>query len=132
MLDSKFRDLANARLQTAKDCLVQASALLDIGQHKGVANRAYYAIFHAMRAVLALDGFDTKKHSGIIAKFRESYIKTNRFDARISEIIATLFRVRSASDYDDFYILSKQDAIEQLESAKFMLAEIDSFISTKH
>ena len=109
LLDSELRDLANARLQNAKDCLLQANALLDVGQYKGVANRAYFAIFHAMRAVLALDKFDTKKHSGIIAKFRESYIKTNRFDAEISEIISTLFRMRSASDYDDFYLLSKEE-----------------------
>ncbi|MCL5981585.1 MAG: HEPN domain-containing protein [Firmicutes bacterium] len=79
MPDSELRDLANARLQNAKDCLVQANALLDVGQYKGVANRAYFAIFHAMRAVLALDKFDTKKHSGMIAKFRDwSWRKAGR------------------------------------------------------
>ena len=128
LLDSELSDLANARLLNAKDCLLQANALLNVEQYKGVANRAYYAVFHAMRAALALEGFDSKKHSGIIAKFREAYIKTNLFNVEIFEIISTLFRVRSASDYDDFYILSKEEAIKQLESAKMMVVEIESFI----
>jgi hypothetical protein len=34
------------------------------------ANRSYYCIFNAMRAVLSLDRFDSKKHSGIIDAFR--------------------------------------------------------------
>ena len=43
---------------------------------KGAANRSYYAIFHAMRAVLALDGIDMKRHSGVMSEFRRLYIKT--------------------------------------------------------
>jgi len=40
-------------------------------------NRAYYSIFHAMRAVLALEQKDFKKHSAVIAQFTQSYLKTN-------------------------------------------------------
>jgi uncharacterized protein (UPF0332 family) len=32
-----------------------------------------------MRAVQALDGFDSKKHSGVISAFRKDYIKTGIF-----------------------------------------------------
>ena len=39
-------------------------------------HRSYYAIFHAMRAVLALDGIDMKRHSGVMSEFRRLYIKT--------------------------------------------------------
>lgn len=43
------------------------------------ANRSYYAIFHAARVVLALDGQDYKKHSGVISNFQKNYIKTGIF-----------------------------------------------------
>ena len=43
--------------------------------YRSAANRAYYAIFHAMRAVLALDGVDMKHHSGIISEFRKGISK---------------------------------------------------------
>ena len=73
--DEDLINLSKARISHAEDCLREARLLLDGDEYKGAANRSYYAAFHAMRAVLILDEFDSKKHSGIIAKFREKYLK---------------------------------------------------------
>ena len=70
-------------------------------------NRAYYSVFHSMRAVLALDEVDFKKHSGVIAYFRENYIKTKIFDRSCSDIISSTCLIRNKSDYYDFYIAEK-------------------------
>jgi uncharacterized protein (UPF0332 family) len=53
----------------AKECLEVAEREKEAGAFKTSANRSYYCIFHSMRAVLALDSFDSNKHSGIIAAF---------------------------------------------------------------
>ena len=62
-----------------------------------------------MRAVLALDGFDSKKHSGIIAEFRKNYLKTEILPKELSPMIDGLVETRQGSDYDDFYIISKEE-----------------------
>ena len=67
MLSKETIDLSKARLENAKERLAFAEKILEIGDYKTVANRSYYAIFNAMRAVLALENFDTKKHSGVVA-----------------------------------------------------------------
>lgn len=85
-----------------------------------------------MRAILILDDFDSKKHSGIIAKFRENYLKTEIFNKEISEYISSLFRVRTASDYDDFFIVSKEDSVSQLEKAEKIVSQIKSYLKTKY
>ena len=59
--------LSKLRLDQAKQCLVSANALLQINDLRGAVNRAYYAIFHAMRSVLILEGKDFAKHSGVIS-----------------------------------------------------------------
>lgn len=128
MLESDLKNLSNARLLHAKDCLKEAEILMSAGEYKGTANRAYYAAFHSLRAVLILDNFDSKKHSGIISKFRELYLKNGLFDKQMSDAISSLFRVRSASDYDDFYVVSKQDAIEQYEYAKNIISVIEQYL----
>ncbi len=64
--------LSQVRLDTAKSCLRDAEILIDTESFKSSANRSYYTIFHAMRAVLVFDGFDSKKHSGIISEFRKN------------------------------------------------------------
>ncbi len=38
------------------------------------------AIFHAVRALLALDKFDSQKHSGIISYFNQKFIKTGKIE----------------------------------------------------
>lgn len=48
--------------------------MYEAGRYKNALNRAYYSIFHAMRAVNALDGFDISKHSGVIAHFNQNYV----------------------------------------------------------
>lgn len=123
--------LSEARFDHAKECLDAAKSLLASSNYKSAANRSYYAIFHAMRAVLAFDGIDMKHHSGVISEFRKLYIKTNIFDIKLSQIISVLFDIRTESDYDDFFIISKSEVQEQIENAEYFLTEIELFLLTK-
>lgn len=91
MLNEDLLNLSKSRLLHAYDCLKEAEILLNADEYRGTANRAYYAAFHALRAVLILDNFDSKKHSGIIAKFRELYLKTELFDKEMSNEISSSF-----------------------------------------
>ena len=61
--------LSEASFDHAKECLDAAKSLLASSNYKSAANRSYYAIFHAMRAVLAFDGIDMKHHSGVFLNF---------------------------------------------------------------
>jgi len=73
-------------------------------------NRSYYAMFHATRALLAIDSFDSKKHSSIIGYFNQYYIANSKIDSSYYQMIANAFRVRNKTDYDDFYLASKDEA----------------------
>lgn len=53
--------LVKYRLEQSKENLEEAEALFNINKFKGANNRAYYAIFHAIKAVLALEQTDFKK-----------------------------------------------------------------------
>ena len=121
MRDEDKRALSRVRLDRAEECLKEAQSLYDAESYKGAANRLYYSIFHAMRAVLALDGVDMKHHSGVISEFRRRYIKTGKLDVKLSQIISRLSEMRTGSDYDDFYILSKKSIVEQFENAQFFI-----------
>lgn len=123
--------LSYVRMEHAKECLEAAENLIGCFNYKSAANRSYYAIFHAMRAVLAFDEIDMKHHSGVISEFRRLYVKTGIFGAEMSEIISLLFNVRTDSDYDDFYVVSKEETIEQFENAKYFLNVIEKYLKTK-
>ncbi len=84
-----------------------------------------------MRAVLALDGVDMKHHSGIITEFRKRYIKTGIFERRLSEIIQIQSESRTSSDYDDFFVISREETAEQVESAEFFVETVSEWLKTK-
>ena len=72
--------LSAHRFGRAKEELQTAELLLKNANFRSSINRSYYSIFHAIRAVNALDGFDSSKHSGVIAHFNQEYVKTGVFE----------------------------------------------------
>ena len=128
MTSEERRDLSAVRLDLALNCLNTAKVNRDIGDYRAAANRSYYAIFHAMRAVLALDEVDMSKHSGIMAEFRKRYLKTEILDRKLSATISQAFEVRNASDYDDFYIVSREDVDLQIDKAIQFIITIGEYL----
>lgn len=127
-MESSLKELAGYRMERAKEMLSAAEGNLNIEQYKTSLNRSYYAIFHAMRAANIMKGFDSSKHSGVIAFFNKEYIKEGILDKNLSTIIKKSSFLREKSDYDDFFIASKKDAIEQLENAKIFLNAIEAYL----
>ena len=125
------KELSKARAARAGECLNSAKILFAADDYKGAANRSYYAAFHAMRAVLALDGIDMKHHSGIMSEFRRLYIKSGILDKSLSPIITVLFDIRQESDYDDFFVISRSEALEQIANAEVFLNEIGKYLTAK-
>ena len=120
--------LAKNRLDRAKETYLTAYENLENQRFLDANNRAYYSIFHSMRAILALDGVDFKKHTGVISYFRENYIKTGVFEDQLSDIITKASIIRGKSDYEDFYLATKEEAEEQAFNAKLFFEAIEEYI----
>lgn len=102
-MEGSMKELSKYRITKAEEVLADATFLLEQKSYASSVNRSYYAIFHALRAVTALDGFDSGKHSGIIAYINRMYVKEGIFPKELSKILDTAFRLREKADYDDFY-----------------------------
>ncbi len=124
-------ELSRYRLDKAKEDLNTAIENLAHKHLSGSINRSYYCIFHAMRAILALDGFDSKKHSGVIAYFRQNYIKTNIFDKIYSEIIGMAFEIRNKNDYDDFVVIDIEEVNRQVDNARLFLEVVEHYLENR-
>jgi len=122
--------LAARRLEKARETLKAAELTLVHELYDDSANRSYYAVFHAVRALLALEGADYKRHSGVIAHFQREYVKTGKFDKKYSEIVVSSFTARQNSDYGDFFPISREEAETQLAEAKDFVHAVDRYVGT--
>ena len=128
-MDPKLRELSSCRLQKAKQNLEVVETLIREGYYNFAVNRSYYAAFDAMRAVNALDCFDSSKHSGVIAHFNQFYVKTGKFPADTSTIIKKASTLREKSDYEDFFEASETEAVDTFLLVKQFLAEVEQYLS---
>ena len=130
-MDEERKALILYRLDKSKECIETAELVLEHDHYADCANRSYYAIFHAVRALLAIEGVDRKKHSAVIAYFQENYVKTGIFDKSYSKIIQQAFNIRQISDYQDFFVFSYDDVTDQLENAKKFYNKMNEYIMGK-
>ena len=128
-MGSGIKELARYRMERAKEMLAASDENLKMNQYRTSLNRSYYAVFHAMRAVNILDGFDSSKHSGVIAYFNKNVLKEGKMDRKLSAIIKETSYMREKSDYDDFYLADRQETMQQLENARRFVAAAEEYLS---
>ena len=73
----KQLQLARYRLQQADDSISEALYLLSGRKSpRSIINRAYYAMFYAVMALIVFESFSSSKHSGVLAYFNKKFITT--------------------------------------------------------
>lgn len=121
-------DLAYYRLERARQDLSDAELLYKNNRLLTANNRAYYSIFHALKAVLALERVDFKKHKDVIGYFNQHYVKTEKFPRIISKKIALASKIREDSDYDDEFLGSNEDTFNQIETARYLIELVEEYL----
>lgn len=125
------KDLSKHRLEQAKENLEEAEILYNVNKFKGANNRAYYAIFHSIKAVLALEPIDFKKHKDVQAYFNKNYVNTEIFPKKIGHKIVVASTVREDSDYDDEFTVKPEETREQMNTAKELIGLVEKYINEK-
>lgn len=105
---------ASTDLESAHEALRDAKLLLDGGSRFGVANRLYYAVFHATRAMLTTEGRHARTHSGQIAVYRQLFGN--------EPLLGQLFELRCTADYEP----GKFNASD--EQLRTLVEEVSAFL----
>jgi uncharacterized protein (UPF0332 family) len=124
-------NLSKYRLRRASESLDASKLLLNAGHYSESINRSYYSIFNSLRALLAYEEFDSKKHSGIISYFNQYFVKNGEFTKEYSVVLSQAFMIRNRSDYDDFYVASKEEAVAQLENAEWFKNGVENYLGAE-
>lgn len=131
MNHKKSKELSYHRIEQAKEDLIASKLLYDSKLYKSANNRAYYAIFHSIRSILALEPIDFKKHKDVIAYFNKNYIRTEIFSKKLGRKIVEASKIREDSDYDDEFIVSESDTLSQIQTAEEFIELAEKYIQEK-
>jgi len=110
MITENIRALVTYRLEQADESLGAARVLLEKRLDRPAVNRAYYAMFYAVLALLATRKQETSKHSGAISLFDKEFVKPGAFTKDFSRWLHEAFDLRQRADYAIEFQLTRKEA----------------------
>lgn len=123
------KEFALYRLERAKEEYETAELLYKENKLLAANNRAYYSIFYAIRAVLAIEKIDFKRHKDVLAYFNQNYVKTEIFPRQMGRRIIMASKLREDSDYDEKYEPSFEATVLQIDTAKELIELVEKYLN---
>ncbi len=118
-------------LDGAREALRNAQYNLDGDFYGPAISRAYYAFFYAATALLLTLDLTRSKHSGVMAVFRERFVKTGIFPVQDSKAYGNAFEVRNDTDYELMGKADKAQSYTIVENAKRFVEHCETYLTRK-
>jgi uncharacterized protein (UPF0332 family) len=128
--DEERRIIVNLELEKATNTMAQISELQKLGYWDNIANRLYYAVFHAVNALLINDGHPVNTHRGVIAMFGNYYIRTGIFASEDGRLYSDLQTMRNNSDYNCSYDATQQEIEPMIEPARLLISKVSNYLNS--
>lgn len=116
-------------LKKAREAYEDIGILIAANRMNGAANRMYYAVFHAVCALLINDGHHVNTHKGSHAIFSQHYIKTGILPREYGQLYNQLQTMREESDYNCAYDVEMDELQQRLEPAKRLIEDIENIVN---
>lgn len=131
-LDKTHKTIAiELMVEKSERNMEQAMRNADFDYWDLVSNRLYYSIFHAVNALLMLDGIKTGTHKGTSAQFGKHYVLTGVFHREDGILYSRLQTMREKADYQNVFSLSRDEGLNVLEKAYDLRKRICKVIKDK-
>ena len=122
-----MKKVAEAWLQRSKAALEAARRDLDAGAGELAADRAYYTMFYAVRAVLSTRGLDYSSHGATHAGFGKEFAKTRELDPKYHRWLIDAFDERQKAIYGVHAEVPVERARELIDQAEEFLEAARSY-----
>jgi len=122
--DEERRIIVGLEYEKACNTLQKVSEYQALGHWDTIANRLYYALFHAVSALLIHDGHPVNTHKGVIALFGNYYIRTGVFPSEAGRLYSDLQTIRNNSDYNCSYDATQAEIEPLIEPTKQLIKSI--------
>ena len=131
MIDARLRELVTLRIEQAEETLPEARILGGQEAGRGAVNRAYYAMFYAVLALLATKGLGSSKHSGAISLFDREFVKPGDLSKGLSRSLHLAFEHRQQADYGEVREIDGVAVRKAVEEAETFIREVEAYIQSK-
>jgi hypothetical protein len=122
-------ELARYRLKQAEESIDEAAFLLQGKKSpRSVINRAYYAMFYAVLALLIFEPYTSSKHSGVLGYFNRRFVKPGIFPEELGRIINKAFDLRQRGDYREYEEMSYEQVRPVVDQSRIFVQAVKDYL----
>ena len=104
-------------MKKAASRLKSADLLYANGLYDEALGAAYYAVFHAVSAVLAVESYEYKSHKGVLSNFNRLYVQTGKIGGISAKTLVALHDKRNDNEYRPTNFVEKEGVAEAIKHA---------------
>ena len=108
---ARGRELVKKEISIANSDLSDAKAGFDNQRYKWSTIQAYYAMFHAARALIYSQGYREKSHYCLAVALRVLFVDEGKMDAKTVRDFFNAMNLREAADYEAEFSQSGAKAV---------------------
>ena len=128
LTNEERKTLVALELKKARETYEEIGILTVANRWSGAANRLYYAVFHAVSALLINDGLQVNTHKGSHATFSQHYIKKGVLPIEYGRLYNQLQTMLEEIDYNCVYDIEPEELKSRIEPARKMIDDIEQLI----
>ena len=122
--------LVSLEMKKSRETFDEIGILTTANRWSGAANRLYYAVYHAINALLIHDRHEVNTHNGSHAMFNLYYIKTGILPIEYGRLYSQLQTMREESDYNCVYEVDPGELSSRIEPAKELIDAIENLTNS--
>lgn len=128
-IEEKKRQLAINRIEQADESIDEARYLFEGDKSpRAIINRAYYAMFYAILALLIFEEYGSSKHSGVLSYFNKNFVKNGIFPKYLGRSVNKAFDLRIRSDYREQIELTRDQVEPFLGQAEKFIGAVRNYL----
>jgi uncharacterized protein (UPF0332 family) len=97
------KNLVRKELDEAQNDIFDAKTGYEMNRYKWSTIQAYYAMFHAAKALVYSEGYREKSHRCLVTGLSELFVKTKRLDVKAVRDFLNAMNLREAADYESTF-----------------------------
>ena len=126
--DEERQIIVNLEKEKALNTFAEMEILRQAGLWNNIANRLYYAAFHAVSALLINDHHNVGTHQGAVSTLHHFYVKTGILSKSDGAFYSQLQTLREKSDYNCTYNATEEDTAPRIAQTKQFIDKVFALI----
>ena len=122
-------DRAAKELERGRRALLAAKTLLEAGLSEDCVSRAYYAVLHAAKAALALEGVHPQSHQAVRSMFGLHLVKPGLLEREFARILTAEQEDRELGDYCIDTMIDDDRASLRVDEAERFVQRIEAYMA---